>query len=84
MVAGAPVAVVIQFQLRRKSSFDIVLTSAGEKKIEVIKVVRDLTQRTKRGQGLSEVAKGPQTIKEGVEKKEAEEIKQKFVMLVQQ
>ena len=63
-----------------KSSFDIVLTGVGEKKIEVIKVVRDLTQKgLKEAKDLvDEVATGPQTIKEGVEKKEAEEIKQKF------
>lgn len=64
-----------------KSSFDVVLTSAGDKKIEVIKVVRDLTQKgLKEAKDLvDEVATGPQTIKEGVEKKEAEEIKQKFI-----
>lgn len=64
-----------------KSSFDIVLTGVGEKKIEVIKVVRDLTQKgLKEAKDLvDEVATGPQTIKEGVEKKEAEEIKQKFI-----
>lgn len=64
-----------------KSSFDVVVTSAGEKKIEVIKVVRDLTQKgLKEAKDLvDEIATGPQTIKEGVEKKEAEEIKQKFV-----
>jgi len=64
-----------------KSSFDVVLTSAGDKKIEVIKVVRDLTQKgLKEAKDLvDEIATGAQTIKEGVEKKEAEEIKQKFV-----
>jgi large subunit ribosomal protein L7/L12 len=64
-----------------KSSFDVVLTSAGDKKIEVIKVVRDLTQKgLKEAKDLvDEVATSAQTIKEGVEKKEAEEIKQKFV-----
>ena len=72
---------VIQFQLRKKNHHLILLTSAGEKKIEVIKVVRDLTQKgLKEAKDLvDEVAKGPQTIKEGVEKKEAEEIKQKFI-----
>jgi large subunit ribosomal protein L7/L12 len=83
MVAGvAPVASGDTIPAKEeKSSFDIVLTSAGEKKIEVIKVVRDLTQKgLKEAKDLvDEVAKGPQTIKEGVEKKEAEEIKQKFI-----
>jgi large subunit ribosomal protein L7/L12 len=64
-----------------KSSFDIVLTGTGEKKIEVIKVVRDLTQKgLKEAKDLVDaVATEPQVIREGVEKKEAEEIKKKFV-----
>ncbi|MDK2949031.1 MAG: large subunit ribosomal protein [Patescibacteria group bacterium] len=76
-VAGGDVAPAEE----EKSSFDVVLTSAGEKKIEVIKVVRDLTQKgLKEAKDLvDEIATGAQTIKEGVEKKEAEEIKQKFV-----
>jgi len=63
-----------------KSAFTVVLTSVGEKKIEVIKVVRDVT-----GKGLKEskdlvdaVATSPQVIKENVKKEEAEEIKKKF------
>jgi large subunit ribosomal protein L7/L12 len=82
MVAGvAPAAGGDAAPAEEKSSFDVVLTSAGEKKIEVIKVVRDLTQKgLKEAKDLvDEIATGPQTIKEGVEKKEAEEIKQKFV-----
>lgn len=83
MVAGmAPVAGEEAASAgEEKSSFDVVVTSAGEKKIEVIKVVRDLTQKgLKEAKDLvDEIATGPQTIKEGVEKKEAEEIKQKFV-----
>lgn len=60
-----------------QTEFDVVLTSAGEKKVNVIKVVREIT-----GQGLKE-AKGlvdgaPATIKEGAEKAEAEEIKAKL------
>lgn len=63
-----------------KSSFNIVLTAVGDKKIEVIKVMRDVT-----GKGLKEskdivdaVESAPQVIKEGVKKEEAEEIKNKF------
>ncbi len=63
-----------------KSIFDIELKAVGDKKIEVIKVVRDLT-----GKGLKEAmdmvnaaATEPQMIKEGVKKEEAEEIKKKF------
>ncbi len=59
------------------TSFNVVLKSHGDKKVDVIKVVRELT-----GLGLKEakelVEKGNQNIKEGVEKKEAEEIKKKL------
>ena len=61
-----------------KSEFDIVLTDAGSNKISVIKVVRDAT-----GLGLKEAKElvdgAPKTIKEGVAKEEAEEMKAKFV-----
>lgn len=61
-----------------KSSFDVVLKDAGANKIQVIKVVRDAT-----GLGLKEakdlVDGAPKTIKEGVNKDEAEELKAKFV-----
>lgn len=63
-----------------KTVFNVVLTAVGEKKIEVIKLVRDLT-----GKGLKDskdlveaVATGPQVIKENVKKEEAEELKKKF------
>ncbi len=60
-----------------KSEFDIELTSAGDKKIAVIKVVREVT-----GLGLKEakdmVDGAPKVIKEGVKKEEAEEIKTKI------
>lgn len=60
-----------------KSTFDIVLTSVGAKKIQVIKVVRELTTL-----GLKEakdlVESAPQPIKEGVTKEEAENMKVKL------
>ena len=60
-----------------KTSFNVVLTSAGDQKIKVIKVVRDAT-----GLGLKEakdlVDGAPKTVKEGVSKEEAEELKAKF------
>ena len=78
-VAAAPVAGVAPAG-DEKSSFTFVLTAPGDKKIEVIKVVRDVTQK-----GLKEAkdvvdasATGPQVIKEGVAKAEAEELKKKF------
>lgn len=59
-----------------KTEFDVVLTSAGDKKINVIKEVRAIT-----GLGLKEakdlVEGAPKPIKEGVPKEEAEEIKKK-------
>ena len=60
-----------------KSSFDVVLKTAGDKKIQVIKVVRELT-----GLGLKEakdlVDGAPKTVKEGVSKADAETIKKKL------
>jgi large subunit ribosomal protein L7/L12 len=60
-----------------KEEFDVVLKSSGDKKIQVIKVVRELT-----GLGLKEakdlVDAAPKAIKEGVNKAEAEEVKKKL------
>ena len=60
-----------------KDSFDVVLTSAGDKKIQVIKVVREITSL-----GLKEakalVDEAPKAVKEGVTKQEAEEIQTKL------
>ena len=59
-----------------KDEFDVVMTSAGGKKIQVIKVVREIT-----GLGLKEAKEAvdgaPTTLKEAVSKDEAEEIKAK-------
>ena len=60
-----------------KTEFDVILTSFGEKKINVIKEVRSIT-----GLGLKEakeaVEAAPKAIKEGVSKEEAEEVKKKL------
>jgi len=60
-----------------KEEFDAVLTSTGDKKIQVLKVLRELT-----GLGLREakelVDNAPKTIKEKIKKEEAEEIKKKL------
>ncbi len=60
-----------------KSSFDVMLTGAGDKKIQVIKVVREIT-----GLGLKEakelVDSAPKAVKEGVSKEDAEELKGKL------
>ena len=64
-------------QAEEKTEFDVILKSAGEKKIEVIKVVREVTSL-----GLKEakelVEGAPKTLKEGASKEEAESIKKKF------
>ena len=71
--AGASAAPVAEV----KDAFDVVLTEVGDKKINVIKVVREVTSL-----GLKEakdlVDGAPKTVKEGVSKTEAEEIKKKF------
>ncbi len=68
--AAAPVA--------EQDEFTVMLTGSGDKKIQVIKVVRELT-----GLGLKEakdlVDGAPKAVKEGVSKAEAEEIKKKLV-----
>jgi len=60
-----------------KTEFDVILTSFGEKKINVIKEVRSIT-----GLGLKEakeaVESAPKAIKEGVSEEEAEEVKKKL------
>jgi len=63
-----------------KTSFNVMLTGIGEKKIEVIKVLRDLTQTgLKEAKDMVDAAeKAPQMIKENVKKEEAEEMKKKF------
>ena len=79
VAAAAPVAggAVAGATAEEKSSFDVVLTDAGDQKIKVIKVVRDAT-----GLGLKEakdlVDGAPKTVKEGASKEEAEELKAKF------
>ncbi|MCX6791302.1 MAG: 50S ribosomal protein L7/L12 [Candidatus Gribaldobacteria bacterium] len=74
-----PTAVVAE-AVEEKSSYDVVLTAPGAKKIEVIKVVRDLTQKgLKESKDLVDASeKEPQVVKEGAKKEEAEEIKKKF------
>ena len=59
-----------------KTEFDVILTAAGDKKIQVIKAVREITSLgLKDAKDLVEAA--PKAIKEGVKKEEADEIKAK-------
>jgi large subunit ribosomal protein L7/L12 len=74
--AGAPAAGAAE-QAEEKTEFDVVLEDAGDKKINVIKVVREVTSLgLKEAKDLVEAA--PTKVKEGVSKQEAEEIKKKF------
>jgi large subunit ribosomal protein L7/L12 len=65
-------------EVEEKTSFDVILSAAGEKKIQVIKVVRELT-----GLGLKEakdlVDGAPKPVKTGVSKEEADSVKAKLV-----
>jgi large subunit ribosomal protein L7/L12 len=82
VTAAAPAAAVAapagggEAAAEEKTEFDVVLTAAGDKKIQVIKEVRTIT-----GLGLKDakdlVEAAPKPIKEGVKKEEAEEIKKK-------
>ena len=75
-VAAAPGAAAAP-AAEEKSSFDVMLNSAGDKKIQVIKVVRELT-----GLGLKEakdlVDGAPKPVKTGVSKEEADSMKAKL------
>lgn len=84
VTASAPVAMATAptgegqaAEKEEKSEFNVILTSAGEKKIQVIKVVRQITKL-----GLKEskalVDEAPKPIVEGVSKEEAEEVKEKI------
>jgi large subunit ribosomal protein L7/L12 len=83
VTAAAPVAVAAAAgaaaapAAEEKTSFDVVLNSAGDKKIQVIKVVRELT-----GLGLKEakdlVDGAPKPVKTGVAKEEADSMKAKL------
>ena len=81
-VSAAPVAVAVAgaapaAAAEEKTEFDVVLKSFGAKKLDVIKVIREIT-----GLGLKEakelVEGAPKTVKEGVSKDEAESLKAKL------
>ncbi len=79
VVAAVPVAGAVE-ATEEKTEFNVVLTGHGEKKIEVIKIVRDVTQKgLKESKDLVDAsATGPQVIAENLKKEEAEELKKKF------
>jgi large subunit ribosomal protein L7/L12 len=77
-VAAAPAAAAAEAApVEEKTEFDVVMTSFGEKKVNVIKVIRAIT-----GLGLKEakdlVEGVPSTVKEAVSKAEAEDIKKQL------
>lgn len=75
MAAAAPAAAAAEEE--EKDEFDVILTSSGEKKIQVIKVVREIT-----GLGLKEakalVDEAPNPVQEKISKDDAEAIKAKI------
>ena len=76
-VAAAPAAGAAEGGAAEKSTYNVVLTNAGQAKVAVIKVVKEIT-----GLGLKEakdlVDGAPKAIKEGVSKDEGEELKKKI------
>ena len=76
-VAGAAAGGAGEEAAEEKTEFEAVLTAVGDKKINVIKAVREVTSLgLKEAKDLVEAA--PKAIKEGVSKEEAEMIKKKF------
>jgi len=77
MPAAAPTSPVEAPPAEEKTEFDVILKEVGEKKIEVIKAVREVTSLgLKQAKDLAEAA--PQPVKEGVTKDEANAVKQKL------
>jgi large subunit ribosomal protein L7/L12 len=77
MAAAAPAAAAAAAPEEEKDEFDVILTGIGDKKIQVIKAVREIT-----GLGLKEAKEAvdgaPTPLKEGASKDEAEQIKAKI------
>ena len=77
MVAARAAAKAEAAEAEEKTDFDVVLTNAGEKRVNVVKAVKDLT-----GASLMDAKKlvdaVPATIKEGIPKEEAESVKAKL------
>ena len=76
-VAAAPAAAAESAAAEEKTEFDVILASFGENKVGVIKAIRSIT-----GLGLKEakdlVEGAPSTVKEGVSKQEAEDVKKQL------
>lgn len=80
MVAAAGPAPAAEAEAPAKTEFDVILKAPGERKLDVVKVVKNIT-----GLGLKEakelVDKAPQPIKEKISKEEAEQIRQQLADL---
>ena len=83
--AAAPVAVAAvagdaggAAAAEEKDEFDVILTSAGDKKINVIKLVREVQPSLGLKEAKELVEGAPKPLKEGATKEEAEELKKKF------
>jgi len=78
VAVAAPAAGSDAPEVAEKTTFDVILTSAGGQKLQVVKLVKDIT-----GLGLKEakevVDKAPGPIKEGIPKDEAESIKNQLI-----
>ena len=76
-MAFAPAAGGAAAAVEEKTEFDVILAAVGDKKIEVLKIVREVT-----GLGLKEakdlVDSAPKTLKEKVKKEEADDMKKKI------
>lgn len=76
-VAAGPVAAGPAVAAEEKTEFDVIMTSFGEKKMDVIKVIKDIL-----GLGLKEskefVEAAPKAVKEGISKSDADELKAKL------
>jgi large subunit ribosomal protein L7/L12 len=80
MMAMPQAAGAVAEAVEEKNTYNIELKSVGDKKIEVIKVVRDITEKgLKEAKDLVEAAMlAPQMVKENVKKEEAQEMKKRF------
>ncbi len=77
MMAGGAAAGAGAAAAEEKTSFDVILTAAGDKKIQVIKVIRELTNLgLKEAKEIADTA--PKAVKTGVAKDEAEKMKAKL------
>ncbi len=76
--AGAPAAGAEAAAVEEKDTFDVVLTGAGDKKIQVIKVVRELNSTLGLKEAKDLVDSAPKPVLEGVNKEKADEAKSKL------